>query len=50
MKTMELIGESKKIWKGAMHHVIWPEGPHLYKNDGYYYLMKAEGGTDQITV
>ena len=31
LKTMELIGESKKIWKGAMHHVIWPEGPHLYK-------------------
>ena len=45
LKTMELIGESKKIWKGAMHHVIWPEGPHLYKKDGYYYLMNAEGGT-----
>lgn len=22
-----------------------PEGPHLYKKDGYYYLMNAEGGT-----
>lgn len=22
-----------------------PEGPHLYKIDGYYYLMSAEGGT-----
>jgi len=22
-----------------------PEGPHLYKVDGYYYLLSAEGGT-----
>lgn len=32
-------------WKGAVKGVIWPEGPHLYKIDGYYYLMHAEGGT-----
>ncbi len=24
---------------------IWIEGPHLYKKDGRYYLMCAEGGT-----
>lgn len=24
---------------------IWCEGPHLYKIDGVYYLMTAEGGT-----
>jgi len=24
---------------------IWIEGPHLYKKDGQYYLMCAEGGT-----
>ena len=23
-----------------------PEGPHLYKKDGWYYLMIAEGGTE----
>ncbi len=40
-----LTGESTKIWKGAMNGVIWPEGPHLYKKEGYYYLMIAEGGT-----
>lgn len=40
-----LTGESHKIWKGAMKDVIWPEGPHLYKKDDYYYLMIAEGGT-----
>ncbi len=22
-----------------------PEGPHIYKKDGYYYLLEAEGGT-----
>ncbi|MDV7140559.1 glycoside hydrolase family 43 protein [Maribacter sp. TH_r10] len=24
---------------------IWIEGPHIYKKNGYYYLMAAEGGT-----
>lgn len=24
----------------------WPEGPHLYKINGLYYLMLAEGGTE----
>ena len=24
----------------------YPEAPHLYKKDGYYYLMVAEGGTE----
>ena len=45
LKTMKLVGDSHKIWKGALKNVIWPEGPHLYKKDGYYYLMIAEGGT-----
>lgn len=26
---------------------IWIEGPHLYKKDGFYYLMAAEGGTSE---
>ncbi|MGN0143324.1 MAG: glycoside hydrolase family 43 protein [Roseburia sp.] len=45
LATMKLVGDSHKIWKGALKNVIWPEGPHLYKKDGYYYLMIAEGGT-----
>lgn len=45
LSAMQLIGESHKIWKGALRDVIWPEGPHLYKKDGFYYLMIAEGGT-----
>lgn len=24
---------------------VWIEGPHIYKINGYYYLMAAEGGT-----
>ena len=41
----------KKI--GEIHHLgtglggRYPEGPHIYKKDGYYYLMLAEGGTEQ---
>lgn len=45
-----LTGESTKIWKGAMNGVIWPEGPHLYKKEGYYYLMIAEEAPDRIIV
>ena len=45
LNKMQLIGESMAIWKGAVKDVIWPEGPHLYKKDEYYYLLHAEGGT-----
>lgn len=45
LTTMKLIGESYAIWHGAMKGVEWAEGPHLYKKDGWYYLMIAEGGT-----
>lgn len=45
LETMHLVGKPKDVWNGAMRHVIWPEGPHLYKKDGYYYILHAEGGT-----
>lgn len=45
LETMKLKGDGKKVWKGAMNGGIWPEGPHLYKKDGLYYIMHAEGGT-----
>jgi alpha-N-arabinofuranosidase len=44
------IGERKIIIdKGAdpAAEPIWIGGPHLYKIDGKYYLMCAEGGTEQ---
>ncbi len=45
VEKMELVGEVHNVWNGAMKQIIWPEGPHLYKKDGYYYIMHAEGGT-----
>ncbi|KAI0974176.1 glycosyl hydrolase [Xylaria arbuscula] len=39
----ELIQRPVSIWNGTGG--TSPEGPHLYKKDGYYYLMIAEGGT-----
>lgn len=43
--TGKLVGEVHDVWNGAMKNIIWPEGPHLYKVNGYYYIMHAEGGT-----
>lgn len=40
-----LVGEAYAVWDGAAKNAIWPEGPHLYKKDEWYYLMIAEGGT-----
>jgi len=43
LETGKLDGELKKIWGGTGG--VWPEGPHLYKINGKYFLMIAEGGT-----
>ena len=40
----KLIGERNYLWRGACGGV-WAEGPHIYKRNGWYYLMIAEGGT-----
>lgn len=45
LKTLRLVGESRGLWRGALRDAIWPEGPHLYKINGWYYLTIAEGGT-----
>lgn len=45
LETMTLVGESYALWHGALREVVWPEGPHLYKKDGRYYLLIAEAGT-----
>ncbi|WP_372752922.1 glycoside hydrolase family 43 protein [Labilibaculum sp.] len=44
----KVIGEGKIIVNGGTDlskNPIWIEGPHLYKIEGKYYLMCAEGGT-----
>ncbi len=37
------ISEAKLLYYGSQKRA--PEGPHLLKKDGYYYLFLAEGGT-----
>lgn len=46
--SFTLIGERKALWDGAMKNASFVEAPHFYKNDGYYYLMISEGGTEQF--
>ncbi len=48
LEKFELVGEKTKIWGGAMENAAWPEAPHMYKVNGYYYLMIAEGGTEHF--
>ena len=43
--TMQLVGPEHVVWNGALRDVVWAEAPHLYKVDGSYYLLAAEGGT-----
>lgn len=45
IKNFKLVGEHKNVWNGAMRGVHWPEGPHLYHINDYYYIIHAEGGT-----
>ena len=47
LDTMKLTGEAKAVLYGFQKHAVWPEGPHLYKKDGYYYLLHAESGTER---
>lgn len=42
-KTNKLVGPWKTIFEGTELALV--EGPHIYKRNGYYYLLTAEGGT-----
>jgi xylan 1,4-beta-xylosidase len=44
VKERKLIGERMNIFKGTS--LGFTEAPHLYKRDGWYYLLTAEGGTN----
>ncbi|MBB6731239.1 glycoside hydrolase family 43 protein [Cohnella zeiphila] len=44
ISTGSLLTESRLIWRGTGG--AYPEAPHLYKINGLYYLMIAEGGTE----
>lgn len=43
-KTGQQLTESRPLWQGTGGR--YPEGPHIYKKDGYYYLLISEGGTE----
>lgn len=44
IETGEKLSNSKCIWKGSGGRYL--ESPHMYKLEGGYYLMAAEGGTE----
>jgi alpha-N-arabinofuranosidase len=45
LKAMKLVGARHDLWGGALLGALATEGPHIYKVDGWYYLLVAEGGT-----
>ncbi len=46
LEAGKLVGERKNLTAGHASNAMWTEGPHLYKIDGKYILLIAEGGTD----
>ncbi len=42
-----LSGKKDILSDGALYNALCPEGPHIYKKDGYYYLLIAEGGSGE---
>ncbi len=44
VKTGKQLTPSMPLWRGTGGR--YPEGPHIYKKDGYYYLLISEGGTE----
>jgi xylan 1,4-beta-xylosidase len=42
-KQQALVGPVENIYLGSEFGLV--EGPHIYKKDGWYYLLTAEGGT-----
>ncbi len=42
-EARRLVGPVKNIYAGTALGVV--EGPHLYRRNGWYYLLTAEGGT-----
>ena len=47
-KTLKLTGPRTVLLDGGVHpeeKPIWIEGPHIFRKDGWYFLIAAEGGT-----
>ncbi len=49
-KRLKLFGPRRVLVDSGVHpekHPIWIEGPHIFRKDGAYYLIAAEGGTEE---
>ncbi len=46
IKTGKVLGTERLVWGGIGGR--FPEAPHIYKKDGYYYLLLGEGGTEYM--
>lgn len=45
LEQKKMVGPRKQLSYGHANNAVWTEGPHLYKINGKYLLMVAEGGT-----
>ncbi|AQZ63968.1 Beta-xylosidase [[Actinomadura] parvosata subsp. kistnae] len=46
LERLKLVGPTHVLWHGAVRGA-WVEAPRLYKRDGVYHLLAAEGGTER---
>ncbi len=46
IKTGKVTGPEQLVWGGIGGR--FPEAPHIYKKDGFYYLLLGEGGTEYM--
>jgi alpha-N-arabinofuranosidase len=44
LKTGGVLAPERLVWGGMGGR--YPEAPHMYRKDGYYYLLLGEGGTE----
>lgn len=47
LATMQLTGPTYGLFTGAVKHGVHAEAPHIYKINDMYYLLIAEGGTNE---
>jgi alpha-N-arabinofuranosidase len=46
IKTGKVLAPERLVWGGIGGR--FPEAPHVYRKDGYYYLLIGEGGTEYM--
>ncbi|MGK9367438.1 glycoside hydrolase family 43 protein [Melioribacter sp. Ez-97] len=50
LDSLKVIGDERILINGGTDlskKPVWIEGPHIFKKDGYYFLIAAEGGTGE---